>query len=271
MKYLFACTLLCLNGYSCAFEIKPWLGDEYAFDFQTALIYSRYHQVEGAAVQLSAPKNDRDLLLDLSFTPSSQFDLQVEVEFAKTNSINWALRSAAFQGRYQVLDDIVGDPLSLTLGLSVRGATHHFLKDVSTPYASEGNLELFCSAGKEWSKEGMWTMRTYGFAAVGIANRGFPWTRELLVWENNWKDAHRLSLFTLGNFGFGNEQHVNVNRFNGWGKVQHQSLDVGIAYGYHFQIWGVLTASYTYRLFAHNFPERVSSFMVSYCVPFSMF
>ena len=267
----FFCVLLGLSGTASALETRPWLSDEYAFNFGTAFTYSRYHQVEGAAVQLSAPRNDRDFLLDLSFTPGAQFDMQGEIELAKTNSINWTLRSAALQARYQMLDDISGDPLSLTFGMNVRGAPHHFLRDVGTPYAAECNVEMSCAAGKEWSKDGMWTMRTYGFATVGIANRGLPWTRELFVWEVNWQDTHRLSLFTAGNVGFGGQQHVNVNHFDGWGKIQHQSVDLGVAYGYHFFLYGTLSVSYAYRLFAHNFPERVNAFALSYCVPFSLF
>ena len=170
-----------------------------------------------------------------------------------------------------MLDDISGDRVSLTIGLNIRGAPHHFLTDVSTPYASEFNLELTGSIGKEWSQEGMWTMRTYGFATVGMGNRGYPWTRELFVWQYNWQDTHRVSLFAEGDFGFGNKQHVNVKHFNGWAKVQHQSIDLGFAYGYKFGVYGLLTASYAYRVFAHNFPEHVNFFTLSYCIPFSLF
>ena len=66
----------------------------------------------------------------------------MEGEFGKTNDVNWAARSGAIQARYGLLDDIAGDPVSLVIGLILRGATHHFLRDVSTPYAAEFNAEL---------------------------------------------------------------------------------------------------------------------------------
>ena len=43
-------------------EVKPWFGI-YEFEFQAAFAYSRFSKVEGASVQLSAPLNDRDILL----------------------------------------------------------------------------------------------------------------------------------------------------------------------------------------------------------------
>ncbi len=263
--------LLLLSSSGFAMEAKPWLGDVYAFDFQAAFSYSRFNKVEGASKQLSAPLNSRDILLDLGFTPSPSFDIQIEGEFGKTSDVNWALRSGAVQTRLQLLDDISGDPVSLTLGLILRGAPTHFLRDVSTPYAAQFNAELTCALGKEWSQGPDWTMRTYGFAALGQANRGYPWTRELLAWEYNLGDVHRFTVFEEGNFGFGGKQHVNVEHFQGWGKFQHQSIDLGLSYGYKISVYGILTATYAHRVFAHNFPEHVNFFMISYWIPFSLF
>lgn len=254
-----------------ALETKPWLGNEYEFDFQSSFIYSRYHKVEGASKQLKGVSNDYDLFLDVGFTPLDTCDVRAEIEFADTpgQSFNW--RSVALQSRYQWLDDISGDPVSFTTGFNVRGVPEHSLRDVSCPYASYANFELTGSIGKEWSKGGEWTMRTYGFVSLGIANQGSPWTEELAMWQFNWQDTHALFLFAEGDFGFGNKQHVNVKHFNGWGKIQHQSVDLGLAYRYRINIWGTLTLSYAYRVFAHNFPERVNFFMLSYLLPFSLF
>lgn len=271
MKYSIAIALLSLAGPASALQTKPWLGNPLEFELDTAFTYYRFHKVEGASKQLSSPSNNRVILLDLGLTSYSSFDVQMEGEFAKSDHINWALRSAAIQGRYQLLNDIAGDPVSLMLGLNIRGAPHHFLKDVSTPYASEFNLEVTGSVGKEWSNADQWTMRTYGFFAIGMANRGYPWTRELFVWQYNLFNTHRFLLFAEGDFGFGNQQHVNVKHFNGWAKFQHQSIDVGIAYGYRISVYGLLSLAYAHRIFAHNFPEHVNFFTIHYCLPFSLF
>jgi hypothetical protein len=91
------------------------------------------------------------------------------------------------------------------------------------------------------------------------------------VWQYNLHDTHRFTLFADADVGFGNKQHVNVKRFSGWGKFQHQSIDLGLCYGYKIGVYGVLTASYAHRVFAHNFPEHVNFFTIDYNIPFSMF
>jgi hypothetical protein len=271
MKRLLPSLLLIASSQGFALETKPWFGDKYAFNFESVFTYSRFHKVEGASVQLSSPLNNRDLLFDVGFNPSAVFDMQLETEFAKTTEVNWALRSAALQGRYQVFDDISGDPVSLALGLNIRAAPHHFLRDVSTPYAAEFNTEVTGALGKEWSKAGQWQMRTYGFVALGIANRGYPWTRGLWVWQYSLRNIHRFTLFAEGDAGFGNQQHVDVNHFSGWGKFQHQSIDLGVEYGYRISVYGMISAAYAHRVFAHNFPQNVNFFVLSYRVPFSLF
>jgi hypothetical protein len=270
MRRIYSLLLMGLSAPCCALETKPWFGDVYEFNFQAAYSFSRFHKVEGAVKQLKSPFNNNDVLFDLGFTPSADFDLQVEGEFAETSQTGLNFRSAAVQGRYRLLDDIAGDPITLTLGANFRGASPHFLHDVSTPYAAPCNIELTCALGKEWSRGAMWTMRTYGLFSLGQGSRGLPWTRELATWELNFNDTHRLTLFAEGYFGFGGKQHVNIRYFNGWGHIQHQSIDLGLSYGYKFDFYGVLTASYAYRVFAHNFPERVNFFILSYRLPFSL-
>jgi hypothetical protein len=108
-------------------------------------------------------------------------------------------------------------------------------------------------------------------AAIGQANRGYPWTRELGVWQYNLNDRHRFTLFADLDVGFGNKQHVNVRHFSGWGKFQHQSLDLGAGYSLRLGVYGRLSVLYAYRVFAHNFPERVNFVSLTYTIPFSLF
>ncbi len=254
-----------------ALETKPWFDEVYEFHFESAFSFSRFNRVQGASRQLKSPLNNWDLLVDFGFTPSSKWDMQIEGEFGKTSRVNWALRSGAAQLRYQLLDDIAGDPLSLVLGVNIRGATHHFLRDVSTPYAAEFNAEATWAAGKEWSDNGLWTMRLYGFGTLGQANRGYPWTHQLFVFQYNLEDTHRFTLYTEGNVGFGGRQHVDVKHFNGWGKYQHQSIDLGFSYGYKLSVFGIFSFTYAHRIFAHNYPEHLNFFALSYSIPFSLF
>lgn len=253
------------------FSTKPWLGDVYAFEWDAAFTYSRYHKVQDAAVQLRHPSNDKLYALDLSFTASDNIDFQAEMELADTPRQSFGWRSVGLQGRYLWLNDVEGDPCSLITAVNVREVSRVSVRDVSSPYHYYLNFEMNTAAGKEWSSNGRWTLRTYGLGALGQANRGSPWLKGMGIFETNWCDRHRLLCGLEGYFGLGKKKHVDVDHFHGWARVHHQSIDLAIGYSYHMQIWGTLGLRYAYRLFAKNFPERVNFFTVFYNLPFSFF
>lgn len=252
-------------------ETKPWLGNPYEMGLGIRGAYSRFVRVQNASIQPSTPCNEYNFFFDLKGTIASKMDLQAELELAQTPKQPFNVRSASLQWRYQWLNDIAGDPLSVTWGLNVRAVPGHALKDVSCPYAANGNYAGTVAVGKEWSREGSWVMRTYGLGLIGWGNHGSPWAQVLFLWEKSWKSAYCLSLFSLGDFGLGNRQRVNVNRFYGWGPFSHQSIDVGASFSYQMAVWGTVSFSYAYRPFARNFPEHLQSVTMGYELPFSPF
>lgn len=254
-----------------ALESKPWLASAYEFYFNSAYTYSRFDQVHHATHQLRTPWNNNLISCGLGFIPSDGWELEAEVELAATPRQTFGYRSAAIQGRYQWLNDIVGDPVSCASGVVLRDVSTTSLHDISCPYSFLVNLELNTSIGKEWSKGPFWSMRTWAQVAVGVANRGMPWINGLCCFEKNWDNRHRILLFAEADFGFGAREHVDVDHFFGWGKYHHQSVDVGAGYQYHFDLWGDLTLSYARRVYAHTFPEQVNFFTLSYHLPFSPF
>jgi len=271
---IFGITLI---GFACVIDqgwtlhTKPWFGDIYAFELDSAFTYSRYHKVQDASVQLRHPSNDKLYSLDLGFTPSDYVDIDAEVEFADTPRQSFGWRSIALQGRYLWLNDVEGDPCSLISALNIREVSKHSVRDVSSPYHYYLNFEFNTAIGKEWSNKGAWTMRTYGLGALGMANRGSPWLKGIGIWETNLFDRHRFQLGIEGYFGLGDKKHVDVDHFHGWAKVHHQSIDLAVAYAYHMQIWGTFGLRYAHRIFAKNFPEHVNFITLFYHLPFSLF
>lgn len=254
-----------------ALEIKPWFDNLWEFNFTPSYTYSRYRDIQNGHPQLKSPSNDHLIKFDLSFSPSPYWEISADMEFADTPRQSMGFRSTALQARYLWLNDIVGDPVSLTTGVSARMVGSHSLKDVSCPYHFHANYELNTSIGREWSRGVNWDFRIFGFGAVGMANRGFPWTRALLMIEGQWQEAHRLGLFGEGYFGFGQQGRVNTDRFNGYANIHHRSLDTGVSYTYVFEVWGEISLAYTRRLFAKSFPQNVNFFTIAYRFPFSAF
>jgi len=254
-----------------ALEIDPWLGNLWEFKFVPSYTYSRFRDVQNGHPQLKAPFNVHlpAAGFGFAFTPSWAFD--VDIEFADTPRQSMGYRSSGYQIRHEWLNDIVGDFTTFTTGFNVRGVSRHSLKDISCPYHSDFNFELTGALGKEWNKAAEWTTRVFGFAAVGIANHGFPWTRFVVSLEKNAWHCHRFGAFLNGYLGFGPHERVNTSHFHGYAFIRHQSLDVGGRYAYVFDVWGHLDFIYTRRVYARSFPENVNFFTLSYTLPFCFF
>lgn len=254
-----------------ALDMEPWFCNLWEFNFTPSYTYSRYRDVQNGHPQLKSTSNDHLLIFDLSVSPLPQWEFSADIEFADTPRQSMGLRSYALQGKYLWLNDVVGDPVSLTTGLNVREVSGHSLKDVSCPYHFHTNIELNASIGREWSRGFNWHLRLWGFGALGMANRGYPWTRAFTTLEGQWKGAHRLGLFSEWYAGLGGHATVNTDHFNGYAQIRHRNCDVGLTYTYIFEVWGRISVAYTRRVFARSFPENVNFFTLRYTLPFSMF
>ncbi len=254
-----------------ALNIEPWFCNVYEFTFSPSYTYSRYPDVQNGIPSLQSPSNDHLIACDIAVPPAPSWEVDADVEFADTPRQSMGLRSIGGQVRYLWLDDVMGDPVSLTTGLSLRGVSKHSVHDVSSPYHSYLNVELNASVGREWERGFHWHLRTYGFAALGMANHGYPWSRLFATIEGNFNHSHRLALFTEGYVGFGPHPVVNIDHFNGYASIQHRSIDLGLPYTYVTEVWGRITLAYTRRLYAQSFPEKVNFFTIAYMLPFSLF
>jgi hypothetical protein len=270
-KLLFSLTCGILPISLSALEIDPWFCNLWEFTFTPSYTYGRFHHVQNGHPQIKNVFNENLLNLALAVPPSLNWEVDGEVEFADTTRQSMGLRSGAAQVRYLWLDDVLGDAVSLTTGVSARGVSSHSLKDISCPYHSYANFEINTSIGREWDRGFDWRIRLYGFGAIGQGNVGYPWARAFATLEGNIQSTHRLGIFTEGYFGFGPHSRVSTNHFHGYADIRHQNIDLGVQYTYVFEIWGRLFFAYTRRLYAKSFPENVNFFTVSYMLPFSLF
>lgn len=254
-----------------SFEEEPYLTPLAEFQFRPSYTYRYYPSVNKGFDPSSYNSHDQFVDLNLGVTFLPDWDVQGQVDFSRTKRLDWGLIRTGAQMRYLCLNDVGGDPVSLALSLLGYYVPTRALADVSTPYHAEGNLELGAAVGKEFSKVYDWLYRVYGFLGVGGGNQGALYLRPLLSFEFQYENRHRLYLFSEGYFGFGKETSVNINHFKGYGNIGHQSVDIGIGYGYHFPVWGMLKIDYSFRVYAFAFPAKASTFTLSYHFPFSLF
>lgn len=254
-----------------AFEVSPWLTPIAEFQFQPSYSYRTYPNVSRARNPSRYSSHDHLIDLNLGVQCWPNWDVQVEWEFSNTRKLSWGTQRLGMQVRYLILDDVAGDPVSLAVGSQIFFVPTRNMRDPSSPYHAQGNLELGAAIGKEIDKVFNWQYRFYGFVGVGTGNRGYPWLRPLLSAAFNYHNRHHIEAFSEGYFGFGKRHSVDIRRLNGYAKILHQSIDVGLSYHYLFQIWGALGVQYSFRVFAHAFPEYTSIFTIEYHLPFSIF
>ncbi|NGX51352.1 MAG: hypothetical protein K1060chlam2_01218, partial [Chlamydiae bacterium] len=233
-----------------AFVIDPWLTTLAEFEFRSAYSYRTYPSVDRGFNPESYHSHDHliDLNLGLRFLPN--WEGQLEADFSKTRRLSWGTERIGVQLRTLLLDDVAGDPVSLTVGGQLFYVPTRNMHDVSSPYHAQGNVELGVAIGKEIDSVHQWLYRFYGFLGVGSGNRGYPWLRPLLSVEMKHARHHKFQLFSKGYIGLGRRSQININQFNGYSKIQHRSIDLGANYTYLFDIWGALGVQYSFRVYA---------------------
>ena len=181
------------------------------------------------------------------------------------------MRRIGAQVRYLFLDDIAGDPITCVSGAQLFYVPTRNMRDVSSPYHGQVNLQWGVCLGKEIDRGALWLARFETFFAVGIANRGAPWFSAFLTAKFQWGRSHQVHLFSEGLFGFGHRDVVDLSRFYGYGNIGHHSIDLGVGYRYLLGVWGSFTARYGYRVYARAFPQNVHAITLQYELPFSFF
>lgn len=267
--FAFLSKALCLPLLCGAVEMQPWFCDVYEFHFLGSYAYSRFRTVEGARPQWTGPFNANVVYLGLECCPSPEWSIDGDLQVAATSQMPFNFRSGALQARYLWFDDIVGDPVSFSTGLSVKATSSQALRDVSCFSHANVDFELNFSLGKEFDANESWRWRLWGFGAVGHGNRGSPWVRALVMAETNINDVHRWALFAQGSNSYGRHGHFDPYHFYGYAKIRQKGIDLGVRYGARLSVYGTIRFEYQRRVLAKAFPQNVNTFLFSYLLPFS--
>ncbi len=269
---LFPCTLF-------AFELAPWFTPLAEFNLRSSYSYrkdltpwpSRPHN-QGQT--LAQKKNFSDQLfgcnLGVRFLPN--WDGQIETHFCERHK-SFYMQWIGAQVRRLIMNDVAGDPLSLTVGGQISFVRpSHGVLDPYIPRYPRFSAELGLSAGKEIATLYHWRCRGYAFLGLGIHTFQLSALslRPLLCGQIKYGHQHQLEVFAQGYFdhGYDPQEVRDQNRL----KKSHLCIDAGVGYSYLFEIWGSLGIRYTHRLYAKHIPSKhLKMLTVEYRLPFSIF
>jgi hypothetical protein len=255
-----------------AFEESPWLDFPYEFHLRSAFKESYYSTIADAVISEGKYEHswNEEFNLNIGVSTMSMLDLQLEGEFFQTKATTFTLESLGALIRSQIMDDIQGDPFSCTIGTSIRYVPDHALFDPYVPYQGLFNFEANIAFGKEFDEAFDWTKRMTLFLATGLATQGSAYLRFNSSFELH-RVNHLFGAVLKTCFGFGGERTVDLQDFHGYGRIRHQSIDLGLNYSYLFDIYGTLSIEALYRVYAFAFPKNFTSIEIRYNFPFSIF
>lgn len=252
-----------------ATDYKPWYGRVLQLETQADVCFQMFDHVDSH--HSSGSRKEFDTFIDLGASMALWEDMAAELEVIALQSRNQSFGMDAIRltGRYRWLNDIVGDPVSLSTGVTVSTIFPAARRNIATFDHGGIACEAHLAIGREVSCMQFWTSRAWGVFGIGVADVGSPWLRANLAWEHNWWDRHRIELFSDSIWGLGGDQ-MDLPYFHGYGPIQYQAVDVGARYYYQADYGIVFSLGYGYRIFARNCPQNVNFVLLRLEYPLSL-
>lgn len=252
-----------------ATDLKPWYSRYLEIQPKATYLYQHYNSINDGHHNASRTSNNNFLTLSVGGAYDI-YSVELETTLAATHHRSFGFCDFKLTGRYQWLDDVVGDPVSLVTGVTVIQDFKIARNDISCFYHGGIEGEFHVAVGREKVCEQFWTSRWWGVGVFGIADIGSPWIRADLGWDRNWWDVHEIGLRMYTLWGLGGERLNLEKHFHGYGPIHHQSIDLCINYHYHSECYGIFGAGYAYRVYARNCPSYVNMVELSYLYPFGL-
>lgn len=249
-----------------AFELQPSL--LYAFQYYSTL---KDDHLKDDHSDQRCPSKDHFLDLHNSVTWMQEWQFSFGYSLAQTSRYRFLHGNRfSLEARYLLLDDVIGDPVSLYVGIKGLQNSSQARHDPSILCHGSIGAELEVAVGKEWAAMTDWSRRSWAKLALGAADLGSPWLSALAAGE--WKCTPFLLLGACAQWlaGLGKKQ-ISCYNFQGYGSLRHRTVDLCAYLRAELPCQrGALTCSYSCRCYAKNSPNKAQQVMVSYLYPFGL-
>ncbi len=268
MKRLFACLLLPLA--LSATELAPWFGRSLEIEVRETNLIQYFRKVATPIKPTRYPSCSQFFTLGTS-SAFDRISVELELTLANTPHRSFGFDNFRGTGRYLLLDDVIGDPISLAAGVTLAGVGRRAFKDLSSFHNAKFEAEGHLAFGREVSCQMFWVSRWWGLLAAGIGGKGCPWMRANITWERNFWDLHSWQFFVHALWGFGDYDIDLCRQFEGYGLIKHRSVDLGLRYTRIFgSLGGRFSFEFVQRVYAWNFPEYAQIGMLRFTYPFGL-
>lgn len=253
------CYFLLISCSLGAIEYNPWPAQMLEFEL-----------IPDFAVTTAKDLRKEDLNVNLAVMPTQRWQAQFECDFFDSSKRSPTYSHSSATLRYLWLDDVIGDPVSLITGCTIRSVSDAALLDPLTFYHSQVEFEGHIAIGTETAPCETWESRRWCALLLGVPTQGRLWGGFLAQSEWNFWDTHVLSCSLEAEANFGGKPLKASLPFHGYKDIAYQFVDLGAGYRYTFSDFGDLGFCYYCRVYAKNSPKNVQQFIFFIRYPFSL-
>ncbi|MFA6916653.1 MAG: hypothetical protein WC222_09670 [Parachlamydiales bacterium] len=188
-------------------------------------------------------------------SPWMPWNAQAEFSLADTTEQrSFYAKDFQLMGRYLLLDDVIGDPVSLSAGVTYMQFSKPAREDVGVFAHGAMAGEAHLAVGKEFAPNQFWLARGWALGGIGVGDRGAPWLRADAAFETNYCDFWSNAFVINSQWGLGHSL-LCPEDFSGYGKLRYQFVDMGWKSESRF-FTSTFKVGVLYRVYARNCPKN---------------
>ncbi len=271
MKRILCSLMLFISGLN-AFQVRPYLGQDLLINIKPTTTLEFFHDTDVEEdPDFSSKMNGVSFFQDINVEMALFREWSVELSLGTgvTKKRDWGYDHFFVCGRYLFFSDLLGDPFSLSVGLSFQHASKDAVEDFLSYHNGRFEYAAHLAIGKEWSCDSFWTWRLWTALGFGQAERGSPWIWTKSGLESNWWDYASAGISCETRLGLANHPLNLFEPFHGYGSIGYRAVRVG---GYYKTVvkYGELEFNYSYQPWERNYPKSVHSLKAELVIPFGL-
>lgn len=252
--------LLLLTSSMYATEYAPWFSPLWEFQRRVTFAYQNEGRVQTPEGSFTRHCDDYTYLFSLGLTPWPYWNVELELALSNTCEIPISYQAALLTVRYQWMDELDCDPITLTTGLTLSVPGNRYQRNFTFLYPGHVNGEVHLTAGKQWC-----LTHVYALAGFGIADQGNGWLHGKGV-VHMWP----LDFFIEGYYGLGPNDIQPNERFKGYSSIAYRTVDVGGSLTYDFAFYCSLKFTGWVNVYARNFTQDYWGLAAELSIPFGL-
>lgn len=250
-------------------ENSPWIDTVLQPIWHISGTYQHFNKISTDHACQSYPGDGFFLDTGLIFAPAAEWQAEVEMYLSETHKRSFTFDHFKQTVKYAFYDDVVGDPFSLTLGISLQENWRRAVDDLSVIRHANLEAEVHIALGKEWSRGAYWCHRLWGFSALGVGEKGSPWIRGILNSSHNFTQKYLLAFELTAEMGMGGRS-LNRHHFLGYGPVAYRFSDISLKGSYLGDSGVILELGLLQRIYSRNAPKSLKQIRLELIYPFNL-